>query len=58
MPAKIEDRSLPNPDWAATKEGEVVGVFLRRGEDGSLESGHYIVKDGKIVDVVKWSTKK
>lgn len=35
-----------------------MGVFLRRGEDGSLESGHYIVKDGKIVDVVKWSTKK
>jgi hypothetical protein len=58
MPAKIEQLPEPRPNWAATHEGEVVGVFLKRNDDGTLESGHYLIKDGKPVDVVKWSTRK
>lgn len=46
-PKPTEDRDQPNPDWVNPKEGEVVGVFMRRLPNGELESGVYVIQNGR-----------
>lgn len=46
-----EEGLKPNPNWRDAKEGEIVGAFMRRTDDGKVETGQYQIKNGEAVEV-------